>query len=261
MRTAVRLAAGEGFALDAVTCEGDIGGWSPAEVNPEHRLVLVRRGGFRRLADGRAFDLDATLAFVGVPGQEERFAHPVGEGVSTAVHLSPDLWQSLAGDGDWFVQAPVFVDAPLDLAHRRFLRAAQAGDAAYELAEAMLTLVAQALRMPPPASGRSSTIVDAAREAIAADHPAARGLLSLAAHLAVSPHQLSRAFTAQLGVSLTHYRNRVRVARVLDYLESGERNLAGLAAELGFCDQSHLSRTVRRYLAHTPTALRGLLAP
>lgn len=32
-----------------------------------------------------------------------------------------------------------------------------------------------------------------------------------------------------------------------------------LAAELGFADQAHLSRTVRVHLRHTPTALRAAL--
>jgi AraC-like DNA-binding protein len=110
-----------------------------------------------------------------------------------------------------------------------------------------------------PRSG--AAIADAAREAIAADHPAAGGLMSLAGLLAVSPYQLSRAFTRELGVSLTHYRNRVRVGRALDRLEGGEPSLAGLAADLGFADQAHLTRTIRRHVGHTPAALRRLLTP
>ena len=70
---------------------------------------------------------------------------------------------------------------------------------------------------------------------------------------------MSRAFTAELGVSLTRYRNRVRVARALDRLEAGETRLAMLAADLGFADQAHLCRTVRAHVGHTPTALRRLL--
>jgi AraC-like DNA-binding protein len=78
--------------------------------------------------------------------------------------------------------------------------------------------------------------------------------------LGVSPYRLSRAFTRELGVSLTRYRNRMRVARALDRLEQGELRLAALAADLGFADQAHLCRTMREHLGHTPTALRRLLA-
>ncbi|MBF8194418.1 helix-turn-helix transcriptional regulator, partial [Nonomuraea sp. K274] len=114
----------------------------------------------------------------------------------------------------------------------------------------------------PPATppGRTSArIADAAREAISAGHPSAAGLLSLAEFLKVSPYRLSRAFTRELGVSLTHYRNRVRVGRALDRLEEGEPSLATLAADLGFADQAHLTRTIRSHVGHTPTALRRLL--
>ncbi|MEV0238108.1 AraC family transcriptional regulator [Nonomuraea sp. NPDC050786] len=352
MRSAVRLAAGDGFRLDAVTCVDDHRGWSAPEVGSRHGLVLVRRGIFRRMADGRAAVIDPTMAYLSVPGEEERFAHPAGGDVCTSVSLSPRLWHTLAGDGPPPLRPTLYVDARLDLAHRRFLAAARGGDTAFELAESLLSLIGAALaQLTParsgggaasagtaavpapaaearvtgtegraaegrvtgtearatrtedrvavagaveasprtggsaqdkpsgairvPASGRSgrerrsspgavvrtsAAIADAAREAIAADHPAAGGLLSLADLLAVSPYQLSRAFTRELGVSLTHYRNRVRVGRALDRLEEGEPSLAGLAADLGFADQAHLTRTIRRHVGHTPTAVRRLLA-
>ncbi|GAA4086563.1 hypothetical protein GCM10022248_65360 [Nonomuraea soli] len=51
------------------------------------------------------------------------------------------------------------------------------------------------------------------------------------------------------------------MSRALDRLEQGEPSLALLAADLGFADQAHLTRTVRHHLGHTPTALRRLLTP
>jgi AraC-like DNA-binding protein len=114
-------------------------------------------------------------------------------------------------------------------------------------------------RTPASSSHRDRALVAAARDLITADHPAAEGLLSLAELLGVSPYRLSRACTRELGVSLTRYRNRVRVARALDRIEAGERSLGVLAADLGFADQAHLCRTVREHLGHTPTAVRRLL--
>jgi AraC-like DNA-binding protein len=60
-------------------------------------------------------------------------------------------------------------------------------------------------------------------------------------------------------MSLTHYRNRARVSRALERLAAGERSLGILAADLGFADQAHLTRTVRAYAGHTPSVLRRLL--
>ncbi|RVX40538.1 AraC-like DNA-binding protein [Nonomuraea polychroma] len=282
------LATGPGFTLDAVTCVDDHRGWSPAEVNPRYRVVLVRRGMFRRKADGRSAVADPAMAYLAAPGEEEHFAHPAGGDVCTSLSLSPHLWRMLSGEDARTTRSTVYVDARLDLAHRRVLAAARGGDTDFAVAESLLPLIGAALaqaadcppeaaesrpgattgrpgaatgRPGPAASRTSAALVGAAREAITAGHPAAGGLLSLAEFLEVSPYRLSRAFTRELGISLTHYRNRVRVGRALDRLENGEPSLAALAAELGFADQAHLTRTIRRHVGHTPTALRRLLAP
>jgi transcriptional regulator GlxA family with amidase domain len=125
------------------------------------------------------------------------------------------------------------------------------------VAEELLGLVAAAVRAPALAPRGGRELVAAAREAMGA----ASGLWGLAELLGVSPYRLSRAFSAELGVSVTRYRNRVRVGLAMDRLAGGERDLAGLAAELGFADQGHLCRTVRQHLGHTPTAVRRLLSP
>ncbi|MGW0589963.1 helix-turn-helix domain-containing protein [Streptosporangium sp. NPDC002607] len=104
------------------------------------------------------------------------------------------------------------------------------------------------------------TLVAVAREAILQGAPEAVALCSLAGLLKVSPYRLSRVFSQEMGVSLTRYRNRVRVGQAMDRLTRGERGLADLAADLGFADQAHLTRTVREHLGHTPTVLRRLLS-
>ena len=48
-------------------------------------------------------------------------------------------------------------------------------------------------------------------------------------------------------MTLSQFRNRVRVAIAFDRLADGHENLAVLSADLGFVDQSHLSRVVRTY--------------
>ena len=42
-------------------------------------------------------------------------------------------------------------------------------------------------------------------------------------------------------------------------LAAGDRDLAGLAAELGFADQTHLTRALRAETRTTPAALRAML--
>jgi AraC-like DNA-binding protein len=255
----VDLAARPQFTVSVVDCHDDHRGWSAEAPRSDVRLVLVRRGGFRRRVRGVPVDLDRTVGYVGLPGEEEQFAHPVGGDVCTSISLTADLWRAMAGEAPQLNGSSVYVDGRLDLAHRRLLASSETSE---DLVGLVGEVVRQVVATPTPAAGGAGdrALVARAREVIGAGHPASVGLIPLAGLLGVSPYRLSRVFTRELGVSLTRYRNRVRVAAALDRLEEGETGLAALAADLGFADQAHLSRTVREHLGHTPTALRKLLA-
>ncbi|ADD43999.1 helix-turn-helix transcriptional regulator [Stackebrandtia nassauensis] len=268
MLTTTLLARHRDFAVHAVHCRDDHRGWAAETVRDDHRIVLVRRGGFRRRADGASGYVDVTCGYVGLPGQEERFAHPVNGDVCTSIHLDRALWAGIVGD----TAAPtsVRVDAPLDLAHRGLLRAAEVRDVDFAVAEQLVHLAALAVRRAVgggvggrDASGavgrRDAGLVAQAREAIAAGHPQAAGLTTLAQLLRVSPYRLSRAFSAHTGMSVTRYRNRLRTGRAVDAIEAGETRLGELALRLGFADQAHLTRTVKQHYGHPPVALRELL--
>lgn len=62
-------------------------------------------------------------------------------------------------------------------------------------------------------------------------------------------------------MSLSRYRNRVRISRALARAEEGETDIANLAITLGFSDQAHFARTVRRELGCTPRRVLTLLRP
>ncbi|MCV7381789.1 AraC family transcriptional regulator [Mycobacterium alsense] len=260
----VTLVARPHFSLQAWTCRPDAAGWSAVERPIDARLVLVRSGRFRRRASHGPVDLDRTVGYVGAPGERDQFAHPHGGDAGTSVRLSAAAWWRLVGDPGRLRRPTFYVDARLELAHRRLLVTRAATDVDYQLAEDLVALAVGALRSvtdrhaplndrPAPADAR---LVRRARAAIHDDHPAARGLFPLAELLGASPYRLSRAFPRELGVTLTRYRNRVRVGRALDRLQRGESTLAGVAAELGFADQAHFSRVAREHLGHTPAALR-----
>ncbi len=268
MLSFVDLAVHPEFTVAAVDCRDDHCGWSTEQPREDVRLVLVRHGAFRRRVRGVCADLDRTVGYLGMPGEEEHFAHPAGGDRCTSINLTPALWRTLAGDAPRPARSSLYVDGRLDLAHRQLLAATRAADTDYAAAEGLVGLVAEVVRQVMAtttpdndrAGGGDRALVAHARGLIGDGHPAAAGLVPLAALLGVSPYRLSRAFTRELGVSLTRYRNRVRVAHALDRLETGEPHLAVLAADLGFADQAHLCRTVREHLGHTPTALRRLLA-
>ncbi|MEV5570101.1 helix-turn-helix domain-containing protein [Spirillospora sp. NPDC052269] len=71
---------------------------------------------------------------------------------------------------------------------------------------------------------------------------------------------LSRVFRRVTGRTITAYRNDLRVRAVLEDLAQGRGTpLAELAAEYGFADHAHLTRTIRRHLGDCPSSLREKL--
>ncbi|WP_091060065.1 AraC family transcriptional regulator [Micromonospora humi] len=255
MRTTTRLLAHPDFQVGVVRCRDDHTGWSAPEPATAYGLVLARRGAFRRVGrDGDAW-VGSTVAYLTVPGEEERFAHPAGGDDCTSVHVSERLWRELFDDRP--VPGTLHVDGRLDLAHRLLLR--DVDDPDHAAAERLVRLLGRATAPAAVGAGPGRLLVERARAALHDDAPEAAGLLPLARALRVSPYRLSREFQARVGVPLTRYRNHLRVVRVLDRIEQGGVRLADLAGELGFADQAHLTRTVRAHLGHTPGELRRLL--
>jgi len=78
----------------------------------------------------------------------------------------------------------------------------------------------------------------------------------LARAAALSPFHLARAFTAEVGVPPHIYHLQVRLARAADLLAAG-MPVAAVAAETGFCDQSHLTRAFRSRYGVTPGNFTG----
>lgn len=263
-RTLVEYA---GVAVADVACRHRAGRGAQTEPSTGFGLVFVRHGCFVRHADGASELLDPTVAFTRSPGQEQRYDHPTGVGDDcTALTFDETVAAALCGGEPDLPDEPLVVPARLDLAHRRLLAECRRGDDPDALYERSLNLAAATLAQRDPQrvdAGRPCTrrarrqLVRDAREALAA--APARALPALAGELAVSPHHLSRVFHAHTGHTISEHRVLLRSRAALQRIAEGENNLARLAAELGFADQSHLTRTIRRQTGHTPTQLRGLL--
>jgi len=202
---------------------------------------------------------DSTTGIIKSDGSVVSTAHPAGADTFAHLGSSASLWSATVGDEP---QVGAFhLDGRTELAYLMMLRGARAADAGFGVAEPLVRLLTTAAHgWCPLPDGGTPPFVAQAREAILADDPAARSLLSLAALLGVSPYQLSRRFSACTGMSLTQYRNRVRVSRALSRLAAGERDLAGLAADLGFADQAHLTRAVKAAAGMAPGAVRTMTA-
>lgn len=258
----------DGVKVDDVACRHKSGRGLHAEHTGHHALVLVRRGCFLRSSSGGDALLDPTLAYCMNPGEEARYDHPHDHGDDcTSVWLDAGLLASLWGGDPTLPLRPLPTSPEIDLEHRLLLAACRRGADRHELVERTITLTAGALARGDPgrvAAGRPATaharraLADAAREVLAAEPE--RPLPDLARALAVSPHHLSRVFRSATGHTISRHRMRLRVRAALERLGGGEDDLARLAAELGFADQSHLCRVVRAETGGTPSALRRAFA-
>jgi AraC-like DNA-binding protein len=256
------LAEHDGLSVTDVVCHHRAGRGSDEPVDAL-AIVFVRRGRYVRSANGDETMLDPTLAYAMTPGQEQRCDHLDDAGdTCTMLGMTASAAAELWGDSELPVVAwPTH--GTVDLSHRLLLAAAGRGE---ETDEATVALAAGALEQVDRArvaSGRPAT--ERARRAIAdgarvllADEPRS-SLVQLARALSVSPHHLSRVFSEQTGSTISTHRRRIRVRAVLDRLEHGEQDLARLAADVGFADHGHLTRTVRRETGATPSRLRELL--
>jgi AraC-like DNA-binding protein len=264
MLSSSTLLDADGVTIAEVACRHRAGPGSQAEIAGGLALVLVRRGCFVRRVDGVASLLDPTFAYFMNPGEEQRFDHPHGHGDDcTWLGVSEELVVSLCGGASRLPSLPVAVSPRLDLAHRLLLAGARVRADVDGLVERAILVIADALETADSrrvASGRPRTsaarraLADGAREALAADCD--HSLPELARHLAVSPHHLSRVFSSVNGHTIARHRMRLRVRAALERLAQGERDLARLAADLGFADQSHLCRVVRDETGSPPAALR-----
>jgi AraC-like DNA-binding protein len=258
----------EGVELADVVCRHPRGRGQATEYTNGHVVVFVRRGCFVRWANGAENLLDATVAYCMNAGDEQRYDHPQDHGDEcTSFHFDADAVASIWGGDPILPADPLALTPPIDLEHRLLLVAARSGADSHELVERAIALTARALESTDPrrvASGRPSTararraLADGVREALATRPETS--LRELAGALAVSPHHLSRTFRASTGHTIARHRMRLRVRSVLNRLADGERDLARIAADVGFVDHSHLCRVVRSETGHTPSALRRALA-
>jgi len=82
-------------------------------------------------------------------------------------------------------------------------------------------------------------------------------LEAIANQVGVHPIHLSRVFRQRHGCTMADYINRLRVQSVCRALESGWADLANLAAECGFADQSHMGRVFKCYTGQAPGQFRA----
>jgi AraC-like DNA-binding protein len=105
----------------------------------------------------------------------------------------------------------------------------------------------------PYPSTLGSSLLSRAAEMLSQQEPPR--VADVAARLAIRPYTLSRHFSAMFGVSPVAYRRQARLQRALGLLFLGADSLAGIASDMGYHDQSHLTADIKRETGRTPAQL------
>lgn len=85
-------------------------------------------------------------------------------------------------------------------------------------------------------------------------------LAELAGVACLSPHHFSRTFKIAVGTAPRRYTTQRRVERAKGLLRRGDGTLAGIAAAVGFADQSHFTVAFGRETGTTPGRFRAATA-
>jgi AraC-like DNA-binding protein len=103
----------------------------------------------------------------------------------------------------------------------------------------------------------SPTVVERATEYLLAHFNEPVSLSRVARAAGASVSYLSRAFHSASGMTMSAYRQRVRLTRSLDLLPQYQGNVTDLALELGYSSHSHFTSCFRSLFAMSPTQFLG----
>ncbi len=84
-------------------------------------------------------------------------------------------------------------------------------------------------------------------------------LEDIAAIVQISPYHFLRLFKQRLGITPHQYILQCRIERAKYLLQHSKLNIADIAIQSGFCDQSHLNRYFKRIVGVTPKQLQAQL--
>jgi AraC-like DNA-binding protein len=202
------------------------------DMMPRHRhgeayIALVLRGGYVEAGDRGRLRIEAGHAIVHSQHESHRNEF--------SLHGAHVLNLPLPSGGIANAQGKIDdVDAIVRLAERDPLQAA-------ELLRATLH----------PCIARLNDWPDMLAWALAED--TALNLASWADDHGIAPQSISRGFRRAYGVTPKRYRLELRAAQALRQLPSWSGTLAMLAAETGFADQAHMTRTIVAITGTSPT--------
>lgn len=122
----------------------------------------------------------------------------------------------------------------------------------------MLELLGSLIRSRnQPTATRAPAWLGRARTRLQDEYRSPPSVGTLAADAEVHPMHLARAFRTHYGCTIGAFVRAVRVERAAQLLAAGRDSLATIAYSIGFCDQSHFTKTFKAATGMTPAQYRA----
>jgi AraC family transcriptional regulator len=226
----------------------------PRHEHPEATIAVILRGGFAGLYDGVERDCAPMTLLVEPAGASH--ANRFG-GLPTAV-LDLSLTGPVAPALESVGRDPRFTrDAySAGLAHQADAQLYRPDELTPLAVEALALELITRLARSPVDSGMPTWLGEA-RDLLHERYAESLRLGEVASAVGVEPDRLARAFRRVYHEPMASYVRRLRVNAAADLLVGDtETSIAGIAAEVGFTDQSHLTRCFVRSLGTTPGRYR-----
>ena len=227
----------------------------PRHGHPQPTIAVVLAGGFRGTYGAGERDCDRRSVVIEPAGEQHvnRFG-----GTETSI-------LSLSVSGGGLVSAVESAigrfrhehDGLTELIARRAASELARPDDVTPMAveAAALELVSRVTRLAIPE--RRPAWLGEARSVLHDRYADSLSLAEVAAAVGVEAERLARGFRHAFGEPMATYIRRLRVNAAADLLASTDLPIARIATDVGFADQSHLTRWFDRYLRTTPARYRA----
>ena len=234
----------------------------PAHTHEQPYLCFVLQGEYEEISRGRALDCEAWDVIFHPAGE----AHADRFGGSGGRCFNLEVGDRLAGcpaPPATLRESRRFRGGPTTWLCQRLHQEFRRQDAAAPLAMEglVLELLAEVLRRSVAPESRAPNWLPQVRELLHTHFAQPWTLAKIAQSVGVHPAHLARSFRRHLHLTVGEYVRRLRVEFARRRLAEGEAPLSAVAAEAGFADQSHFTRTFQRATGFTPARYRAARGP
>lgn len=215
---------------------------------PVFTLTVVEQAPSVWRSRGRELTTPIGAVRIKAPGDHFRTLDASKPSGNNMLRLAPKVVARLGGPGIEQAFGAVQVEDPI--LSQAIVRASEAEEATSSIVELLARLMTVTSIKDPPSRGTRADVAQV-RRTIDRHFYQALPLDVLAAEIDVHPGTLVRLFRSEFGISPLAYLIERRVEAAQHLLCNG-RSIAEVAAEVGFCDQSHLTRHFKRRTGITP---------